>query len=202
MLRRHEDPIFHLGQTAHIELLQFPILVQWEVMLQQFFSNILIQELTDVDACAILVFRRDDVMDQEDFVTGCKDRALIGIVVLGMALVHVGEEAPVFEAAVRPARKILAVLCVSTQELRLHLQLVFHPRCCGTKLFSISSDLDDDFVAISAVEAKEVETAILHCLHQRFTSLRPSLHLVFLRRGRFLQLRHSRHKLVLVLPRT
>mmetsp|Transcript_41713 Transcript_41713/g.108022 ORF Transcript_41713/g.108022 Transcript_41713/m.108022 type:complete len:769 (-) Transcript_41713:123-2429(-) len=166
MILGHQDPSLPV-----VQILDGAALVQREVSLQL----VLVQQVPDVDAGAVLVFGRDDVVDDEDLVERLEDRVRVGEVVLRVRLVDVRDDSAILELGLGPAREVAPVLGVGVQVLLLQLKLVLHPRRRLLQLGRGRADLDQDLVAVAAVVAEEVEAAVLQALEDRVAPLLPHL---------------------------
>mmetsp|Transcript_69064 Transcript_69064/g.174079 ORF Transcript_69064/g.174079 Transcript_69064/m.174079 type:complete len:299 (-) Transcript_69064:310-1206(-) len=167
---RHQEPL----QLVGLQLGNDVCLMKRKVALHL----LVVKQLTDVDASAVLVLGCDDVMDQIDLVQRLEDCIRVRVVIIRVCLVNVRDHSSVFELTLWPTRKVVAVLCVGVQILFFQLQLIFHSGCGVAELLWGRSNLDNDLVTIAAVVAEEVEPTVLEALKDGLSSLLPHLHLL------------------------
>mmetsp|Transcript_31868 Transcript_31868/g.88085 ORF Transcript_31868/g.88085 Transcript_31868/m.88085 type:complete len:591 (+) Transcript_31868:523-2295(+) len=172
VFRKHQDPLAQVPNPVHFELVELRWLVEGKVRFELF----LVQKLPDVDAGALLVVRRNDVVDDEDLVQRSEYGIIRWEVVLRVRLVNVRHYTPVCEVEFRPAWEVVSVLRESALILRFQLQLVLHPGSGVLQLLDVRTDLADDFVAIAAVKTKTMKTAVLQTLQDGFPPLLPHVH--------------------------
>mmetsp|Transcript_81244 Transcript_81244/g.188719 ORF Transcript_81244/g.188719 Transcript_81244/m.188719 type:complete len:434 (-) Transcript_81244:364-1665(-) len=149
---RHAQPLKLLQPGLPHQVFQRASLVEWQVRLE----IALVLQISYRNARTVLVFGRDDVVNQVDLVERFEDGIGVREIVLCVCLVDVGDNSPVPEVALWPAREVVSVFCIGTQILLLQLQLVLHPRSCVPQLLGPGPNLHNDFVPVAAVVAEEV----------------------------------------------